>query len=346
MRATAGRPRRSIGFYLRYSLFLIVLLLLTLELGMRILGRKPWKPITQSFTVSPGGHMFQPDSVLGFVGRPGSYHAQIGEQVKFSFTHGEDGFRVMPVPATDSLLPEVWLLGCSFTHGYGVDDTATWAWHLAQAFPAYRFRNFGMTAYGTLHSRLLLARALAQPARYGRPRLVVLAYGDFHQQRNTADRYWRKALSGRAAADALDYPYAIWRDSSHYDIARTRLDYRPWPGQRYSAFIHWLEDRFNAREEQALHSRALTETLIREIADLSRAAGAQFLLSGIWEHPGTTDMLTTMARKGMHTTDWSLSADDPDAYLVDDPHPNAQGHAKIAARALPVLRDILADDKR
>ena len=346
MRAPAERPRRSPGFYLRYALFLIVLVLVTLEVGLRILGRRPWEPTTQSFTVSPGGHMFQADSVLGFVGRPGSYRAQIGEEVKFSFTHGEDGFRVMPEPPTDSLLPEVWLLGCSFTHGYGVDDTATWAWHLARAFPTYRFRNFGMTAYGTLHSRLVLARALADTARYGRPRLVVLAYGDFHQQRNTADRYWRKALSGRAAADSLDYPYAIWRDSSQYDIGRTRLAYHPWPGQQYSAFIHWLEDGYNAREEQALHSRALTGTLIREIAGLSRAAGAHFLLSGIWEHPGTTDMLATMARAGIETSDWSLAADDPYVFLFDDPHPNAEGHAQIATRALPVLRDILADDKR
>lgn len=337
-------PARRIGFYLRYTLFLLLVLLISAEVGLRILGFRPWEPGTQAFEVSPGGSMFQADSLLGFRGRAGHYRARIADRLDFEFTHDSAGFRILPAPVPDSLVPEVWLFGCSFTHGFGVGDTATWAWRLAGRFPGYRFRNFAMTAYGTLHSRLLLAHQLHTQAR--RPRLVVLAYGDFHQQRNTANRYWRKALSGRAAADALRYPYAIWRDDSTYDKAYTRLDYHPWPGQRHSTLVHWLENLANAREDRALHSHALTQVLIREMADLSKEAGADFLLAGIWRHPGTTQMLADMAPAGIDTSDWSVDPQDDYLQLLpDDGHPNSEAHQEMAQSAIQKLTTIFGDKR-
>jgi hypothetical protein len=337
-------PRRY-GFYFRYTLFCVLLLLLLLEIGLRILGFRPWEPSSQAFSVTPGGRMFQADSLLGFKGRPGAYRARIADQLDFDFTHDSSGFRILPSASDDSLAPEVWLFGCSFTHGFGVDDSATWAWRLARHFPGHRFRNFGMTAYGTLQSQLLLNRLLRTPIR--RPRLVVLAYGDFHEQRNTANRFWRKALAGRAAADSLRYPHAIYRDSSHYDIAYTRLAYQPWPGQRHSALIHWLENLSNAREDVALHSHALTQTLIREMAQASTSAQARFLLTGIWAHPGTTQLLTEMAAEGIATSDWSVDLSDSSLRLLpDDGHPNARTHALIAAKAIASLTPMLDGDKR
>ena len=78
-------------------------------------------------------------------------------------------------------LPEIWILGCSFTHGYGVNDMETYPAQLQELMPGYRVRNFGMDGYGTFQNWMTLRHELAKGQK---PALVVLAYGAFHDQRN------------------------------------------------------------------------------------------------------------------------------------------------------------------
>lgn len=330
--------RRTLLSRAVYVLFVLLLLLGVGELTVRWMGFQPWNPRAMPVEVQPGGSLFQPDSLLGYTGRPGTFRVDLDQRLQFTVTHDSLGHRITPAPPwPDSLgpRPEIWIFGCSFTHGYGVDDSATYPYLLQQALPDHRIRNFAMSAYGTYHAVLQLEEALD---RWPTPQWVVLAYGDFHDQRNVNSRFWRKALSSQRIAAGIRYPYLRYAGEG----TRRHLDpptYRPWPGAGWSALVHYFEHAWNRREDRELGSRKLTLSLIRQVAAAADGVGARFLLAGILDSGETQQVLGEMAAEGLDTLDISADTDQP-AYriLPDDPHPNARAHRQMAAQLTQYLQ--------
>jgi lysophospholipase L1-like esterase len=82
------------------------------------------------------------------------------------------------------------------------------------------------------------------------------------------------------------------------------------------------------------------------MADLSRDAGAHFLLAGISDHPGTGALLGELHQEDVDTSDWSIDLrDDHLRILRDDGHPNQDAHQEMAFKAMDKLTTIL-EDKR
>lgn len=310
-----------------YILFLIVFLAVAGEITVRIMGYHAWKPADQSFVVEPGGRLFEEDSQIGFVGRPGSFQITLDERLHYEATHAEDGFRIHYQDTVPDK-PQTWMMGCSFTYGFGVSDTTNYPWILGKLMPKYEFRNYSMPGYGTLQSLLLLQRLLESGRR---PHTVVLAYGSFHDQRNTSNRIWRKVLAGREVAEDLRYPHIRYDANDSLKIGYSRLEYAPFPGARWSALMHFIEKKYNNAEDRKLRSYDITRTLIQRIAATCEAHGIRFILAGIYRHPGTTSMLGEFADKGIPTIDISPDTDDPALRILpDDGHPNARAHRQMA----------------
>lgn len=319
--------KRSWKFYLGYSAFLLLLLLTAAEFSLRLLGHGPWKPVLQEFHVDPGGSLFIPDSLTGFRGRPGKFTCRIGDKLSFSVTHDANGFRPTTFQPDTFSKPEIWIFGCSFTHGYGVDDSLTWPWRVQEEMPEYRVRNFAMTAFSTYQSKLLLGELLEKP--HGKIHSVVLAYGAFHNQRNTASRFWRKAVDGQGAANGITYPYILPEGKSAYSSRRGQLAYDPWPGQSYSALLHFLETQSNHREEQKLQSDDLSALLVNEMQNLSTISGAKFILATVQDDEPTRRMVSGLGN--IPIIDISPDLNDPGLRILpEDGHPNGKGHAKMA----------------
>lgn len=299
-----------------YVLFLFIITISAIEIGLRINGFKPWTEPGASFKTQPKGGFFQPDSLLGFRGRPGLYHCQIGDSLSFSITHDSAGFRSTGSRKTSDPLPEIWIFGCSFTHGYGVDDHEAWPYIVQSRLPEYKVRNFGMTAYGTYQSFLLLKKLLKSGCV---PNHVVYAYGTFHEQRNTASRFWRKAVQGQEAA--LGLKYAFLRDGKHRVEA---LDYEPWPWQDFSALVHLAETWYNHQEEKRLQSSKTTADLLKAMRTMVEDVGANWTLAVV---QGNTP--TQMERSNIIGMQADLQ--NPMYRLShEDGHPNALGHARMA----------------
>ncbi len=163
------------------------------EAVVRSQGYAPWPPPVPP-QVEPGGRLFRADAALGYTHLPGRYAVTRPGGYRFHMTHRQDTLRVTQPAARYAgagSRPQVWVFGCSFTHGWSVNDDQTYVWRLQRRFPEYEFVNFGVSGYGTLHSLIQLRAALATR----RPALVLLAYASFHDVRNTYLRQRRKEAS-------------------------------------------------------------------------------------------------------------------------------------------------------
>lgn len=326
----AKKKQRSRGFSLSYLLYLIAVVLVAGEIVVRIMGYSPWQPANQSFSVKPEGPFFQPDSLLGYAGRPGRFELTVGDELQYTVTHDSAGFRITShEERADSLdRPEIWIFGCSFTHGFGVNDEDNYPWMLQERFPDYKVRNYGMDGYGSLQSLHLLRRELeTKPA----PKLVILAYGAFHDQRNTSNRYWRKVLHGREVVDGLTYPQVRFDEQDSLVTGFSQLEYKAFPLMKYSALSHYLELRYNTRQDAALRSHEITRRLIWQFVETCKAREVSFLLSGIYRHEGTSQMLDYFGKEGVSVLDMSVDLDAEDMRIMpSDGHPNAKAHQKMA----------------
>ena len=340
----AGKKKSAWRSRILYVLFLVALLFTVGEIFVRAMGFGPWSPPDQSLEIHPEGPFFQAHPTLGYTGKPGPFTLTLAHPdtppITFRVTHNPEGYR-LTAPPSDTLdqRPEVWFLGCSFTHGYGVDDTATYPWQLQQHFPAYQFRNYAMDGYGTYHSLLQLRDLLAtrpQPPRVRR------ADGGFHDQRNVNSRYWRKALSSQRIAEGIQYPYVRQTESGSLEEAISPIEYSPWPGQRISALVHFFENAANRSEDKGLNSYAVTKNLVDEMSDELDARDVPFVVAGIYEDEGTAHMIREFAQH-MKALDVSEGLREEDMRILPrDLHPNAAGHRLIAERLYPIFEEYLS----
>jgi hypothetical protein len=291
----------------------------------------------QSIKISPAGRFYQADSLLGYKGKPGQFDLLLSDSLRFGVTHDADGWRVT---AADSVrrdsLPEIWIFGCSFTHGFGVNDHENFPWLLQAWLPKYKVRNFGMDGYGTLHAWLLLRQLLSSG---GRPAAVVLAHGAFHEQRNTANRYWHKALHGQQIAEDIRYPFIRYDENDSLVLRYSKLEYHLLPLQKQLALLSLVEEQWNKSEEKGLRSAYITEILIERIHKLCQNAGAKFILAGIYRHPQTSKMLEIFHLDQVPTVDVSEDLEKPDLRILPgNGHPNAKAHASMADKLLQFLQ--------
>src|SRR5262245_25799025 len=171
--------RRRLVFGGVAVLLALGLALASAELLLRLTDHQPWRYLG----VKPGEPtMHDADPELGWIPRPGQYevpaYAPAGKD--FSFTILADGTRVTGSPAARDA-PAVAFVGCSLTQGWSIGDDETFAWRLHQPFPPLHVLNYGVGAYGTYQSLLVMERILARP---NPPRLVLYGFMEEHESRN------------------------------------------------------------------------------------------------------------------------------------------------------------------
>lgn len=305
------------------------------------MGFQPWSPDRYTFEIDQGDSFFQPDDVLGYKGRPGVFNLTLSDSLNVRVTHNEDGYRITSTP-DDTLekFGEVWIFGCSFTHGYGVNDDENYPWMLQEAFPYYRVRNFGMDGYGTYHSLLQLeSMDSLWKHRVLMPRLIILAYGGFHDQRNVNNRYWKKALSGRDIAEGIAFPQLRYDDAGNLVPGMEKPEYHPWPLQRYSALSHFLENAANKSENDGLRTFDVTQSIILKMDSiLPDAPGLNFLVANIFQSWESDQMLESI-KSNVPTVDIAVDVEDSTLRILpNDGHPNKKGHRLMADKLIDYIR--------
>lgn len=317
------------------------------EIIVRLAGYRPWASADVGYAVEPGGRLFQLDSVTGYAHRAGRYHITFRDGYAFTVTHAPTTLRLThppdSTPAGAGRRDEIWIFGCSFTHGWAVNDSDTYAWRLQSALPAYEIVNYGVSGFGEVH---MLRRFQAELARGAAPRAVVLAYGSFHDIRNTAGRGHRKVAVRYSRLPDMRLPMARLDDSRRLVVSMPVLEYAAVPLARWSALTNLIDDRYNAWEQRRLENAAVTRALIEEFARTARAHGVPLLVAGLDSSRATATLLAALRELGIAAADIAPPRGRQYTNLPHDGHPSPLAHRLYAERLARALEPLLDPHNR
>lgn len=322
-RAPASADARAIrrgALALATALVSLALALAAAEILLRAAGREPWRRARL-----PGNEpvMYDPDPVLGWRSRPGSWvypgYSPGAGQVRV--TNLPDGSRTTGFRG-DASADEVWLVGDSFMQGWGLSDDETLAWRLQAEHPQLRFVNFGTGGYGTWQSLLGLERAFAERAP---PKLVVYGFIPVHEERNVASAAWLREQARAARSDTIAVPFAtLDRDGAL--VRHPPQAYPRWPLDERSALVAFAQD-LSARaraERRAGERRRATQTILREMHAQSAAQGARFVVVFFWiDRAGRDDYARFLRANGIELVNCTRTVT-PELVIPGEGHPNAK----------------------
>jgi hypothetical protein len=283
----------------------------------------------------PGSRMYQPDARLGYTLVPDQHIAVTLDPLgRFVSTTTTAGHRVTSPPRAGHMhrRPQIWIFGCSFTFGWGVDDEDSYPWKLQELMPDYEIVNFGTGGYSTLQS---LIQFEGEIQRAEIPEIAVLAYLNFHEQRNTMSPLRSKSLGfmWRNWGEA-DQPYAVMNSDGQLQRRKSE-PYRPFlPFVRYSALANFLDWQVVAHlENEAKKSdrrKDVTRALVRQFIQVGSDHGVTVLIADLDAMP--SDIGSVATSEGTQSRHIGVPYYQPGMTLPDAIHPTAKAHGLLAER--------------
>ncbi len=339
--AGPGRPIATAGL----ALAAIAAALLAAEALVRARGHRAWTPDPVDAQVEPGGSLYEPDPVLGYALRPGSFEVTLASGLRFRATHDAERHRATAAAAAGSrgvagaAGPEIWIFGDSFSYGWALDDERTFPWLLQTAFPRQRVVNFAVGGYGTLQALLQLEAASRTRAR---PALVVLAHNFFHDPRNTFSRLRRREVAPWNRLGPIEHPLARLAPEGGLALASAPVAYRELPLMRHSALANLAATAWDLLDDRRLRSDEVTRRLLARFVAAAAAVGAPVVVTTLEASPANAPTLAFAATLGARTADVSVDLRRREnTNLPHDGHPSALAQRRYAMRLAPVIREYL-----
>ena len=328
------RSRFSAQFFLHGIMLLAISLCIAIfsgEIFLRMLGYAPWQPPVFATVVTPGGKYFQQDPALGFTHLAGTFLVDYQNGYSFVVTHLPNTLRVthpLPTYTSESQKDEIWIFGCSFTYGQSLNDDETYPWMLQEILQEYEVVNFGVRGYSTLQSLIQFKQALEKRKL---PRIAVVAYAAFHDERNTFSRNWKKALRVKERFGHVEMPAAQLEDDGTLSISKVNAKYYEWPLMRQSALMHFFEQKYTHVEGRFHNSHRVSKQLLLEFFRLAQQHGVEVIIAGVTPDDLTRDMLRFCHEHGMLTVDMSVDLSiKENTNLPHDGHPGIKAHRYYA----------------
>jgi hypothetical protein len=309
------------------------------EEGLRAAGHHPYAPRRPAIRVEPGGILNAPDPVLGYTYLPGRFEVTFDNGDSWTTTHRSDTLRTTRPPSLERRFPGrpgLWIFGCSFVHGWGLNDDETLPWRVQERFPDRDVLNFGVGGYGTVQSLLQFRRAAE---RGGAPAVVVLAYAGFHDERNTLSRRWRKGTCEYEHLGTTATPYARL-EGDGLTFAFDRPDYTGFGLVKSSALAELVDEDWAPLEVRLRRSHEVSERLVLTFAREAAARGSLFVVAGISREPATEQMISFASDHGIPATDVSVDLTRWNHRIRWDGHPNGAANAKSAERLTTFLEGL------
>lgn len=339
----APLSRRTLAsIYAVYLLFLAALLVASLEVVLRFKGVKPWRKENLILQVEPGGKFFAKSSTLGYTHIPGKFKVTQPSGNSFTVTHLPNTLRAthpVEIDQTPGAKEEIWIFGCSFTHGWSLNDEETYPWLLQERFPGQEVVNFGVSGYGEVQSLLQFREALQRKT----PKIAILAYSSIHDDRNTFSRNYRKATIPWDNLGPRIQPYARLDSKGGLQLLTVDARYPEFPLMRRLALAHFLEMKYDEVESQWNSGSIVSEKLVLEMAKTAKEHQVTFILANI--HDG--QVVQDFARKnGIPSIDISVDLRVPEnTNLPYDAHPSAIANRHYAQKLGDFVAPFITEKK-
>lgn len=337
------RPHR-----LRRNLFRLIALTLPFllfflagEIVLRVRGLTPFSPIPENIRVEPGGRFYATHPKLGYTLIPGHFRVTLPDGYSFEASQDEQAHRLTHPPDESGASDRkgIWIFGCSFTHGWGLNDAETYPWLLQEKLPRYEVVNFGTEGYGTIQGLIQFQEAL----REKRPEVAIIAYASFHDERNTFSRQIRKlaVVYNRLGPTVQPYVRLDHQGALNYYFTSTdEITFTEFPFMRYSSLMHYIEIRYNQLDAMLNRSHEASKALVREFAKLCSQHNVKLVVAGIISDPQTSDMLEYCKGLGISTLDMSVDlTKHENTNWPHDLHPSRHATEVYANRLASFLSD-------
>ena len=330
--------RKRILFSVFTGLVVIVVIGLLAEAFTRMKGFTPLISTPLIISIEPPGNYFTTHPTRGWAHVPGEFKLTLAEPYSFKVTHASNSLRIThPLDAkTGGNKKEIWIFGCSLTHGWRLNDQETYPWLLQQNLAEYEVVNFGVDGYGSVQSLIQFQEALKAGRK---PNLVVFAYAWFHDPRNVLTRSWKKALFINNRLGAVNYPYGRLGADNKLVLRNEPLEYAGFPLLRYSALANYLDEQYDASLEGSYRQHEVSMAVLDEFWNLCKSNGIEFVLAGIYPDPLMTETLQSFNARGALTVDISVDMTlKENSNMPNDAHPSVLANKQFAQKLEAFLR--------
>ena len=324
-------------------LIILVLILISAEIFLRYFSPLA-RPVFSENRIPAA--ICRPDPRLGWVNHPGRYTAPAaaGEDRPVTITINHDGRRAVTAQNIDTdnaLREKIVLVGGSFMFGEGLSDEQTLAWKLQQRLPETDVLNYGVKAYGTYQSLLMLEKVLP-----GQRLTNVVVYGFMvhHIDRNLAPAYWR-AMLNLHANQMVQMPYVTLGPDNQL-IRHLPEPFTPWIAGRYLASFRVLEAWLKAKIFLAGNNtdkHTVMQLLLLEMRNLCKAHGSPLVVAMLNAPQNIEDLYTEFCRAN-HIPVINFNLDgikDRPLQIPRDGHPNETVNTLWADQAAAFLSGLM-----
>ncbi|MBS9773639.1 MAG: hypothetical protein KGV59_00560 [Tenacibaculum sp.] len=267
------------------NLLVLLGLLFSAEIGLRVIGKTTYTDkLKADIVVKPNGKYFEKDTLLGYKQIAGKFDVTLKKEFHFTTTHNKEGNRVTSYhPEKYEGKPEIWMLGCSFTHGWSINDDETLAWQLQSNFEDYKVENWGVEGYGTLQFLLKLERALKQGRK---PEILIVNHINFHFERNTFTFSRRLGVSTWNRLGELNQPYVELTDKGDLLIKHSEVEYEPWFFSKFSALSFYVQKKYEwyLDKQMRLKHPQITRMILDRIVTLCKENNIKLLMVNIHQN--------------------------------------------------------------
>lgn len=234
------------------------------------------------------------DSILGYCLKDGLYTIQYNNGYSYTATHIEGkrvGGQITKRPIS------VGVFGCSFAYGQGLNDTQTMSYFLQQSNDSFEVSNYAVPGYGTLHQYLIL-KQLSKHKRL--PKIAILTYGSFHNERNIAARKHIKMMAwgGRKGDEKFTYPSLSLKN----DIRNTQINYPLLKLCCKFSLVNTIDDLFNASFYSEKEAFEATCHIIDSCSTLCKENNTSLIVLGLNESTWTSKLQERCYAKGVYFT--------------------------------------------
>lgn len=331
------------GKRIRYGLFLAIITPLCFELALRILGYSAYQQIEYTLESSPK-NCLTASNTLGFSLGNGAYRVSVNGAPTYTTTHVH-GKRVTRFHKISKPRGKIFVMGCSFTYGMGVDDSLSFPFQLQTHFRQMDIQNFGVPGYGNVQSLLQLEKEIESG---NIPEIVVLNFCDFHHERNSLTPRFRNSLVMGYERSNSEAPAALRKSKFPMILGRSIQTipynelYSNWTGRELFASVNYLQTMSDERRTSAINLEQNSENVLSKIHILCKHHGISFIVTGLTRNPATQRFLSNLSEKGIENYDISLNLKlKKYNQLPYDTHPNARAHHHFAKKLIPIITKTL-----
>lgn len=326
--------------------YYLVAIPVLLEVLLLVLGYSPY--INDSYSIqSTPNLILMGHPKLGLCLNPGEYGVTINKGLHYFATHTNDSLRFVP---NQPLIYDssIFMFGCSYTYGMGVNDDKTFSSILQKNKPSYKILNYGVPGYGTVQTYLQI-KELIRSKSIKKSDLVIINYISFHNQRNALTPEYRKQLkigyerSNKRIKSHMknaSFPYINYENKSFtFETCNWSEVYDDLVGRETFASINLLQNVIDNTKTKKIPEKEISLFLFNQINTLLKENNILLIVNGLSNNSETEFFLNDLKKYDIKTISSPINLKDT-VYnnFPYDEHPNIKAHDLIANQIYKKLK--------